>query len=161
ALLGIAQARVLPRPLQALAWWRAQRDLSWRYLGEYIVDQGARQLSLVLVGAIVGLQGLAALRGAQTFMGPVTMLDLAARALLVPEGAKLHQHSARAAYRLFVGVAAALCLGALAWGAIGAGLPAQAGRALLGDTWPSARAVLPAMAVLVAANGVAAGAVGG
>lgn len=163
-LAGLALAardNVRPRPRRAKAWWTDHRDVAGRYFGDFAVDHGLRQMSVLMVGVVVGLEGLAAFRGAQTFLGPLTMLDLAVRAQVVPEGVRLYERSPARARRLFVMVAVGLSGAALALGLAGLLLPADLGRLLLGATWEEARPVIPPLAVLVAANGVVAGAVSG
>ena len=48
AAVGLAQGRILPRLDQTISWLRDQRDLSFRYFGEFVVSNGATQLSVVL-----------------------------------------------------------------------------------------------------------------
>ena len=43
AALSTTRLRVIPRPTCAMSWWRSQRDLAPRYLGEFAASSGAGQ----------------------------------------------------------------------------------------------------------------------
>ncbi len=74
--VGALQCRVVPQPFAALPWFRAQRDLGARYLGEFGALSGARQLSLYAVGGIAGLAAAGAIRAANILFGPINVLLL-------------------------------------------------------------------------------------
>ena len=61
AVIGVVQAGILPRPSQVGIWWRDQRELAWRFLGEFTVGTGAAQLCIWLIGLVGGLKVLGAL----------------------------------------------------------------------------------------------------
>jgi hypothetical protein len=161
ALVGIAQFHARPRVRALRGWCVSQRDLALPYAADFMVATGGYQLTILTAGTIVGLDGLAALKGAQTLIGPLTTLDLAVRALVVPEGARLLARSTALALRAFVAASAAMTAVALAWGLGLAALPASLGHALLGTTWEVARPVLLPLTLLVAFNAAASGAVSG
>jgi len=161
AVVGAVQARTLPRPVKARDWLRSQRRLAGRLGADFVVDTGSRQLAVLAVGLLSGVTAVGAVRGAQVFLGPLTTLDLAVRALAVPEAARLHRHSRLAARRLFVALGAILAVGALVWGIGGLVIPDKIGHALLGASWEKTQDVIPAMAFLVAGNGATTGAVAG
>jgi hypothetical protein len=155
-LLGAVQARVIPRPTAGRSWLREQRDLGGRYCLEFITSNGATQVALMGLGAIAGLGALGAVRGAQTFFGPVGVLFSSIILAVVPGASKL-----RAApdelRRLLTLISAAVCTGAVAWTVVGVALPDRAGRALFGASWNSTRDVVLPIGLALIASGVAAG----
>lgn len=156
ALLGLYQARVLPRPQAAWSWLRDQRDLAGRYSLEFVTSNGATQLVLVGLGAISGLTALGAVRGAQTFFGPLGVLFNSVLLAVVPGATRLRSEPARLR-RLAGAVSAGVCAIAVAWTIAGVALPGSAGRELFGASWESTRRVLLPMGLVFIANGVAGG----
>ena len=156
ALLGIVQAGVLPRPQAAWSWLRDQRDLGGRYCLEFVTSNGAIQLALVGLGAISGLTALGAVRGAQTFFGPLGVLFNSVLLAVVPAATRLRTAPARLRH-LAAAVSAGVCAIAIIWTIIGLGLPQSAGRELFGASWDSTRRVLLPMGLTFIAHGVAGG----
>ncbi|HUR23456.1 MAG TPA: hypothetical protein VMZ73_06255 [Acidimicrobiales bacterium] len=155
-LLGLYQAKVLPRPQAAWSWLRDQRDLAGRYSLEFVTSNGATQLVLVGLGAISGLAALGAVRGAQTFFGPISVLFSSVVLAVVPAATRLRAAPARLR-RLAGAVSAGVCAIAVAWTIAGVALPGSAGRELFGASWDSTRRVLLPMGLIFIANGVAGG----
>ena len=91
AVIGVVQAGILPRPTQVGIWWRDQRELAWRFLGEFTVGTGAAQLCIWLIGLVRpgGLKVLGALRGALVLIGPMRIFLAAAPAAAIPELVRL------------------------------------------------------------------------
>jgi hypothetical protein len=148
---------VLPRPRNAPAWWRSQRDLASRYLGEFTALNGASQFSAYLIGWIAGLVAAGSLRGAWVLMGPMTTLFLGISLFAMPEGVVLAQRSDRSVVRFGRLLSAALSLTALTWAGALMLLPDSVGRALLGSSWNGAREVLPGVGLAMVANGLSTG----
>jgi len=145
SLIGIAQARLLPRPLLTRAWLREQWDLAPKFLGEFLVLAGGSQLSSFLVGAIAGLAAVGGIRGAQILLGPAYVLTIGTLLVGLPEAVRLFNVSRHRLRQAAVFVSVGLSLATLAWGAIMFFLPDTWGEALLGDTWANAhRVVIPA-----------------
>jgi O-antigen/teichoic acid export membrane protein len=132
---------------------REHRDLSPRFVAEYVIEAGSFQLTVLLVGVVGGFTALAAINGARLLLGPVGVMFLAVSGLAVSEGARLRD--ARdprlvPAIRLMGGV---LTVVSLAWVAVLLALPADVGVALLGETFASAETVLPVLGLYWAARG--------
>ena len=159
AFVSCIRAGVSPNPPRALSWFRAHRDLTPSLLGDYALSVGITQAMVFAVAALSGLAAAGALRGAQVIFGPVNVVIMAASATAVPEGSRL---LARAPHRLLSAMGAVSVLVAsvaLTWGCLVTLLmPDALGHQLLGDTWLHAGSVLPALTVLMAASGVATGA---
>lgn len=148
---------VLPRPRNAPAWWRSQRDLASRYLGEFTALNGASQFSVYLIGWIAGLVAAGSLRGAWVLMGPMTTLFLGISLFAMPEGVVLAQRSDRSVVRFGRLLSATLSLAALTWAGVLMLLPDSVGRVLLGSSWNGAREVLPGVGLAMVATGLSTG----
>jgi hypothetical protein len=156
-LVGALQARVIPDPYATLRWFRAQRDLAGRYLGEFGALSGARQISLYAVGSMAGLAAAGAIRAAQILFGPIHILILGVRLVAVPEAVRMLKRSPRhlrAACDLLSAVLSGI---SAAWGLLILILPEAIGEALLGQTWSLAQRVTVPTAVAMAAGGISAG----
>lgn len=155
-IIGVAQARVLPRPSLVTAWVRTHHDLGIRYVTENISFSVASQLRLYGLGAISGLAAVGALRGAELLLGPVNLIIMGIGGLMaVPEAARLVQHDTRR-FRSFIAMlGVVLAAAGLLWGAVlYTLLPASLGRQLLGATWESAAELLVPITLMMAFFGV-------
>lgn len=157
ACCGLLQAAVLPAPLHAISWWRTHRDLAVPSATEYLGTTGLMQATVFTLTGVLGLAGVAALRGAQTLLGPVNMLLLAAEPFATAEGARTVRQQPSKLRPLLTAQSAALTsiavIGPIAlWN-----LPDEYGSALLGDTWSAARQVLLPYALLLVARAAASG----
>lgn len=115
------------------------------YAADTLVGSGVVQLVTWIATAIGGLTVAAALRGAGTLAGPVTVVLSAARAVLIPRSVR-HLGTDDALRRCALDAA---LLGGLALPVLGllAAVPDTVGSAMLGDTWPVVRPILPVTAV--------------
>jgi hypothetical protein len=159
--MGAAQARLLPRPDHAVRWWREHADIAPRLAIEGLVLSGAQYLTLFAVTVIAGLAAVGAVRAGQVLMNALHIATYGVQLFAIPEAVRLLPRSAGAVLRLCLFVAAGLTALALAWGAFLLLLPDAAGRALLGDTWTTARDVILPLAIASAAVGIQAAAVVG
>jgi len=157
-LLGIFQARVVPAAGRATGWFRQQRDLIPRFIGEFGITTLVAQVTIFAIGALAGLADVGTIRAGQLLLGPLNVIFLgiglaglpeAVRALMVSE-AKLRQAC------VFISAALALC--ALGVGAFGSVLPDRFGAALLGENWPFAQRVVVPLSIGMAGSGVIMGA---
>jgi O-antigen/teichoic acid export membrane protein len=156
-LLGLVQFRGRPRFRTAVRWVADQRDLLKYYLASFIAVMGASQLTLLLIAGLGSPSDVGALRAAQVVLGPLFLLSFALQAFAVPEIAKTRPVGRRA-IQVAAGLSGVLLAANVVWGASALALPDEAGVYLLGDTWDSAEAVLPASLVGVVASAVAFGA---
>jgi hypothetical protein len=159
AVLGSFQAGVTPKPGRSLWWWREQRDIAPRILGEFVAVTGASQLTLFGIAALAGLSAVGAIRGAQVLMGPVNVLILGVSIVLIPEmvaSLKLSPSSLRRRSALF---SCGLGICSLVWGGFVMVLPTSIGVEILGDTWTTARSVVPGLIIWQTALAVSVGAV--
>lgn len=157
ALVIGAGLRVVPTPRSSLRWWRSQRDLAPRYLGEFTALNGAGQFATYLISWIAGIVAAGSLRGAMVLMGPVTTLFFGVSLFAMPEGVILARQSDRDVVRFGRLISTSLALTALVWAGGLYALPDSAGHALLGASSSGAKAVLPGVGLSVLASGLSTG----
>ena len=155
ALAGIVQARLLPWPLNPLAWWRRHRDLNVRYLGEFLAIGGVGQLNSYGIDAVAGLAAVGAIRTGEIMMGPVHVLFMGGNVVAVAEGARIRSPERLA--RMSLLVSGLMSAAAAVWGLILILLPTSIGVRLLGTTWSAADAVMVPFVLLTIGLTVAAG----
>jgi hypothetical protein len=139
AVLLAPRLRGLPAtPRQLLR----RNHLGRRFATEFAVGNASSQFAVVGLGLFANQLAVGALRGATTLFGPLNVLFNAATVFGPPilNRAPTVDRQIRAT----VVLATVLASVASAWAVLLIALPEQAGREILGDTWPSAAALLPA-----------------
>ncbi|MFE9814214.1 hypothetical protein [Streptomyces sp. NBC_00236] len=126
--------------------------LGRRFVVEFGVGNATSQLSVLGLGAVGNPLVVGALRGATTLFGPLNVLYTSATGFGPPLLGRLATDRLRV--RATAALAAVLALTAACWATVLALLPGSAGRHLLGDTWPTAAALLPATGSQYAAMAV-------
>lgn len=116
--------------------------LGQRFVVEFGVGNATSQLSVLGLGAVGNPLVVGALRGATTLFGPLNVLYTSATSFGPPLLGRLG--SRRRQVRATAALGAVLAATAALWATALALLPDAAGRELLGDTWPTAAALLPA-----------------
>ncbi|WP_406099433.1 hypothetical protein [Streptomyces sp. NBC_01013] len=137
---------VLLRPLLA------KGHLGRRFVVEFGVGNATSQLSVLGLGAVGNPLVVGALRGATTLFGPLNVLFTSATGFGPPLLGRLATDRLRV--RATAALGALLALAAAGWATVLALLPGSVGRHLLGDTWPTAAALLPATGSQYAAMAV-------
>ncbi|MGW2201377.1 hypothetical protein [Streptomyces sp. NPDC001774] len=143
ALLGLA----LLHPYVRRQPWSLRRHLSKDHLGrrfvvEFAVGSASSQLAVLGLGLLASPLVVGALRGATTLFGPLNTLFTSVNAFGPPLLGRAGGR--RATVRAAAGLAAVLALVALGWAGVLYTLPGHVGRQLLGATWQSTAALLPA-----------------
>ncbi|MFF5899894.1 hypothetical protein ACFY8O_28740 [Streptomyces argenteolus] len=116
--------------------------LGRRFVVEFGVGNATSQLSVLGLGAVGNPLLVGALRGATTLFGPLNVLFTSATSFGPPLLGRIAGERRRV--RATAGLGALLAATAALWATVLALLPERAGRELLGDTWPTAAALLPA-----------------
>jgi O-antigen/teichoic acid export membrane protein len=158
-LLGMAQARVVPRPSDVRTWLAAHRDLASRFSAKFLVQTGSNQVTLYLIAALAGLTAVGGIRAAQVLLGPLSVVFMGTGLFAVPEASRQARNGSVAAVRrigLYVSVG--LVAAVTAWAVAAALLPARLGEAILRENWAVARSFLAPVALAMAASAVSAGA---
>ncbi|MFE6547488.1 hypothetical protein ACFVHS_03615 [Streptomyces sp. NPDC057746] len=126
--------------------------LGQRFVVEFAVGNASSQLAVLGLGLFAAPLAVGALRGATTLFGPLNVLFNSVNAFGPPLLGRLGGR--RATARAAAGLGAVLCAVGLAWGLVLYALPDGMGRQLLGATWQSASALLPASGAQYAVMGL-------
>jgi O-antigen/teichoic acid export membrane protein len=157
ALLGVFQLRARPHLRAGAGWIREHGQLAGYLVAQFLLGAGALQGGILLVGGLLGLGDLGSLRAAQTLTGPLGVLFSATMSAGLPELSRRRRMRAVHRRRLATVIGLAMLGCGLLWTAVLAVLPDAAGTALLGSTWPGARAVLLPVALVSAFAGACLG----
>ncbi len=142
AAVGFVQAGVVPRPDHAAQWLREQRDLTFRFFGEFAVSNGATQLSLFLIGALATLADVGQLRAGQIILGPLNILFQGRVLWPSPRRRGSWVRSPRKMDHAVYTISTFLTLGTLSWAAVASLLPVSLGQAALGANWVEGSALV-------------------
>jgi O-antigen/teichoic acid export membrane protein len=144
--VGLAQARVAPRPNWAVKWILDQRDLASRFFAEFVISTGGNQLSFFLIATLTTLAEVGRLRAGQVLLGPLNILFLGAGLVAVAETARFVAHARHRLDEAVWTLSAVLTLGTLCW--VGAALliPASLGNSIMGRNWIGGRGLLVPLA---------------
>ena len=159
AAIGVYQAGVRPHVGRTVRWWREQRDISSRLLGESLVATGGIVLQPYGLTAVAGLQVVGAIRAGQLIVGPFNVVFQGTTLVAIPEGARTLRISVDRLRRACLAVSLSLAGAALAFSILLLIIPEQVGLALLRTNWAPARSVLPALCVALVGVGATSGAV--
>lgn len=134
-LVSLVQMRGV-RPASPGVLLRANADVARHLILQFAALTGAGHLSLFLLGAVQDLDALGSVRAIQLLFGPLNVMFMGVYVTMLPQGVgprtddftrKLGRASGALAALVLVCSAAALMV------------PASLGRAVLGETWDSAR----------------------
>ena len=157
AIVGGFQFKGHPQARASYAWLKAQKDLLGYYAASFFSVMGANQITMLLIAGIGDAADVGALRAAQTVLGPLNLVGYSLSAFALPEISR-RQLGGRAAIKVAVALSGLMILADLVWGGVLIFLPERIGVALLGDSWSTAQAVLPATLLGVVAIGFGLGA---
>ena len=155
AVIGFVHQRILPRPSRIAAWWRHSRDISVGFVADYTANRGSEQLALVGILATAGGPGLGAVTAARTLFAPLTTVQSAVSAAVLPAAARLHRdgeirHLIVLTRRTTVAMAAMMLLAGVAlWS-----LPDNIGHWLFATNWAAARSLVVPMTAFSVVNAI-------
>lgn len=141
AVYSLLRIGVLPNPVAGIAWFRRLRGVSAGWALEYFATSAPAQLLTWAIGAIAGLEELAAYRGALVLVGPSTVLLGGIRIVGLPAAAAMRD-DVDGLRRLVHRIEFALCTSVLITTLPLVVIPDILGRGLLGASWPGAERVL-------------------
>ena len=133
-----------------------RRRLS-RRAGAMVLVLGAMHGSLLVIAAWASVEDVGAIRGAQVLLGPLILLGRSAFEFLLPELGRRPQLAARDRLRLSYVASGSLLFVGLTWSGVLLALPEGIGRELMGETWPTTKALLPASALWICGTLVSTG----
>ena len=138
--------RLWPRAVAVRQWWAQERGRSSGFLADFLVASGMWQGAFLLLGVLMTLEELGALRVALVAVSPLANLLAGVRALTLAHLAGLRQHPARAIRRA-AQIGLALAVAAAVYGAGLVLLPDRWGSELFGDTWAEAASLVGIVAL--------------
>jgi O-antigen/teichoic acid export membrane protein len=150
-----------PRQVQlSLAWLRFTWPFSWRFLIQYMAQQGSALGVSSEVGAIAGPTELGGVQGALLLARPFTTFQVAAATQGIAETARCADD--RRCIRRHVLTSSGMATGVAALNtAFILALPSGLGKALLGDSWVHAEPLLLPMGIYIICIGVLTGPIAG
>ncbi|MFG2633826.1 hypothetical protein ACGFX8_07690 [Streptomyces sp. NPDC048362] len=152
-LLGLRLLRPKVRGVRAdLLPYVRRGHLGQRFVVEFAVGNASSQLAVLGLGLFAAPLAVGALRGATTLFGPLNVLFNSVNAFGPPLLGRLRGRRATARAAAVLGLV--LGVVGLAWGLVLYALPADVGHQLLGATWHSASALLPASGAQYAVMGL-------
>lgn len=138
--------RLWPRPLAVRQWWEQERARSSGFLADFLVSNGMWQAAFLLLGVIMSLEELGALRVAIVAVSPLANVLAGVRALSLAHLAGMRAHPVRARRRA-AQIGLAMAGAAAVYGAGLVMLPDRWGSELFGDTWTEAATLVGIVAV--------------
>ncbi len=154
AVVGIAQARVLPAPSHALGWVKDHHDLSSRQVGEFLANTGSTQIVMYAAAALAGLSAAGALRGAQVLLGPLNVLFQGVWIIGLSELVRVLNGRPHLFTRGAVALSAVLGTAGVVYTTVFLVFGDQLGPVLLGQTWEPAQAVLVPLSLAAISSGL-------
>ena len=153
-LVAAVQAGAPPSLGSARRWFRDHRDLASHLALEVVLGRSARQVALVLVGAIAGLEALGALQGARTLFGPLNVLFLGVVPIGIAEGVRLSGAEPLRFRRAIRSLGAGLAACGLAVGTALLVAPDDWLRQVVPDKWDEIEPLILLVALAMAARAV-------
>lgn len=157
ALFAARLGRTSPQLRAGIDYMRRHADLSRFMVAEWITVVGSGQLALLLVAYVGSVTDVGALRGAQTLLGPLNILSIAAMTFVVPELVRRPWLSRMGIRLSALSLSLGTSLVTLAWGLGLLLLPTAQGEQLLGATWAATRLTLLPMTLWICALSLSAG----
>lgn len=142
AALGVRQAGRAPVLRGGVGFVQEHREVAGYLLAQWVAVLGAIQIAFVVLAVVGGVEAVGSLRAAQTLLGPLSVVGMAATAFAVPELVRLRP-TRRTLLLAGLALSALLVVVDAAWGGLLLLLPDSAGEQVLGATWESARQALP------------------
>jgi hypothetical protein len=158
---GCLQSGLRPRPAGARRWLRKHHDLGYRYLVENVGVSGASQLRAYGLGAIVGVDAVGVVRGAELLLGPFMAVLMGLSLVTVAEAARVLRRAPHRLGGFCLALGGGQAVAALLWGAALLLVPDRLGELVLGDVWSAASALIVPVTLGVAGAGLGTGAAAG
>ncbi len=146
-----------PAVRSGVAWSWSNRHVARHVLVEQTAAQGAAQVAVLVVGAVAGVAASGGFRGAQTLLGPLLVLQMAAVSFVVPELVRRPGLGRRQRIGVALAVSVPLASADLVYGALISTLPRPLGEILLGDAWAATSETVFPVAAWAAAIALAMG----
>jgi O-antigen/teichoic acid export membrane protein len=149
AVFAILACGVRPAPRRTRAWLQSNAHLIRGFALGGLAETVAMTAMQYLLAAVAGFVVVAAIRGSQLLLSPVTVAYQGVVTVMGPEASRSLRLQPGGLLRRMAGLAAALTALALVYGAVALMIPDDIGTAILGDSWGPARAILPLMVLAI------------
>jgi O-antigen/teichoic acid export membrane protein len=133
--------RLRPRAVALRRWWTDERARASGFLADFLVSNGMWQSTFLLLGALLSLEELGALRVAIVAVSPLANLLAGVRTLTLAHLSSLRTQPPRAGRRA-AQIGLVLAVAAAAYGVGLVLLPYSWGSQLFGQTWSEAAALV-------------------
>ncbi|WP_340557125.1 hypothetical protein [Streptomyces sp. GSL17-111] len=161
AVYGCFQTGLRPALTTVRAWVTEHRDLGYRYLVENTSVSGASQLRAYGLGAIVGVDAVGVIRGAELLLGPFLAVLMGLSLVTVAEAARVLRRAPHRLGPFCLALGGAQAAAALLWGAALLLVPDRFGELVLGGVWHAASELIVPATLGVAGAGLGTGAAAG
>ncbi len=118
AILGMFQARVVPRLVGATSWLISHRDLGPRYMVENTGSNGSATVLNYSLSSVLGLAAVGDMQAANVLMGPFKIILYGLGMITIPEASRVVRESPRRLPLFCIAISVGLAVAALAWGAV-------------------------------------------
>lgn len=157
AVVALVRLGVLPIRQSPHRWFVTNREVAAPLLVSHVLTYLPANLTFLLMPAVTEVAELGTLRAAYLFFGPLGILILCLRSVVLPDAARITSpHLVR---RLVIRVTCALCVVAAAWGTVIVLLPDGIGMWILGKNWDGTFFPRLFLAISLVAEAVMVGAV--
>lgn len=156
-MFAAVRLRMAPIFAGSVGWLAEHRPLWAKLVTEFVLNSGSFYLLLYGLAFLAGVDELAHLRAAQTLIGPVIVILLAASALGIPESVRMRKDFGKLK-QLCLFFSVSLVGAAVVWGFIVFAALPYIGPSLFPTSWETARPLIPLLSVFAAAVGVSTGA---
>ncbi len=149
-------------PTFAVRGWIAEHGaMGLRFAADFVISQAGGQIAIFALGLFAGAAQAGTFRVSQAVFGPLVILFVGARVAVLPELIRLGDSAPGRFVPAVKRLAVVLATVPVVLGVIVFAVPASVGATFFGETWRSARTLVPAMTVNAASGGVETGAVTG
>ncbi len=158
AVVGAAQAHVVPKIKGWMGWWKENRHLTPGFFGQAAASNGASTITTFSIAAVAGIEVIGSVRAAEMLIGPLNVLFLGMFLTAPSEGVRLLTRSSAAKLRQWCLLLSTLLPAvAVLWGAMLYLLPSSVGHGLLKSTWAGAAPLIVPLALSRAGQALAFG----
>jgi O-antigen/teichoic acid export membrane protein len=142
AIIYLLVIRAFPSVPGGTRWFKANLDMSPRFLGEYLTVSGVQQGMVLFALIFAGISAVGSLRAAQVVMGPMNVVTMGVAVIVLPALSRRATSAPKTLMRTSVLVSAVLSGSMLAFGVLASLIPTAWGEVLLGDSWAAGQELI-------------------
>ena len=163
AVFFSAALGIRPGYRQARSWITDVRGLAGRFWAEYLAISGVQQSVIYAASAFQGLVAAGAIRAAQVFVGPLSIMSMGVSVVALPELSRRAKEPSKPSglLRVSIGASGALLGVTALYATVVFLIPPEVGSALLGESWTLGQTLLPLLLTQIAVGNATYGATAG